>query len=314
MKAFSLLPILIAGLLLPLGAHAAARADLPKGVHRAIFLGASITHAGGFAADIEAYFISRYPERKIEFINAGLPSETVSGLSEPGHAGGAFPRPDLHERLGRVLEQTKPDLVFVADYGVNDGLYMPFDEGRFAKFKEGAQWLHDEVKKAGAQLIWIDPPTFDGKMAHNPEYEKTLAHYVAWLLARRKDGWTVIDLNGPMNAYLAEQRKTNPDYAYGSDGVHPNDFGHWFIARQVLEFLGAADIRNADSAEAMLVPNPHANEILALTKQKEETLRNAWLTATKYKRPGLPQGLPLDEATEKADQLDKQIRTLVTGG
>ena len=79
---------------------------------------------------LEAYFVTRYPGRTIEFINVGLPSETVSGLSEEGHAGGQFPRPDLHERLGRVLEQIRPDLVF-ACYGMNDGIYLPFNEERF---------------------------------------------------------------------------------------------------------------------------------------------------------------------------------------
>ena len=50
-------------------------------------------------------------------------------MSEEGHAGGKFPRPDLHERLDRALPKTKPDLVF-ACYGMNDGIYLPLDEAR----------------------------------------------------------------------------------------------------------------------------------------------------------------------------------------
>ncbi|MEI2725571.1 MAG: hypothetical protein V9H26_19255 [Verrucomicrobiota bacterium] len=49
---------------------------------------------------------------------------------------GQFPRPDLHERLGRVLEKTKPDQV-VACYGMNDGIYLPFSEERFAEVSSG---------------------------------------------------------------------------------------------------------------------------------------------------------------------------------
>ena len=82
------------------------RATLPESVHRVLFLGDSITYGGQYVSFVEAYFVTRYPERQIEFINAGLPSETVSGLSEEGHADGKFPRPDLRERLARVLEQT----------------------------------------------------------------------------------------------------------------------------------------------------------------------------------------------------------------
>ena len=79
----------------------------PK-VKRIVFLGNSITWQANYVNDVIAYLTVHYPDRHFEFINVGLPSETVSGLSEPGHAGGAFPRPDLHERLQRVLDQTRP--------------------------------------------------------------------------------------------------------------------------------------------------------------------------------------------------------------
>src|SRR5216117_2792724 len=60
---------------------------LPANVRRVLFLGDSITYAGTYVVLVETYFLTRYPGRTIEFINAGLPSETVSGLTEEGHAG-----------------------------------------------------------------------------------------------------------------------------------------------------------------------------------------------------------------------------------
>lgn len=113
-----------------------AQYQLPGSIHRIVFLGNSITYAGNYITDIEAYIITHYPQKNYEFINTGLPSETVSGLSEPGHADGKFSRPDLHERLERVLALTKPDLVFIC-YGMNDGIYLPLDSIRFQKFKDG---------------------------------------------------------------------------------------------------------------------------------------------------------------------------------
>src|SRR5262245_13658459 len=112
----------------------AAAAEIPflLGARRVVFLGDSITYSGQYIDYLEAYAVTRSPERHLEFINLGLPSETVSGLSEPGHAGGSFPRPDLHERLARVLALTQPDVV-VACYGMNDGIYYPFAEERFEK-------------------------------------------------------------------------------------------------------------------------------------------------------------------------------------
>src|SRR6476660_7128146 len=78
-----------------------------QGVHRIVFLGDSITYSGQYNEFVEAYYTTRFPTQHIEFLNLGLPSETVSGLSEDGHAGGKFPRPELRERIDRVLEKTK---------------------------------------------------------------------------------------------------------------------------------------------------------------------------------------------------------------
>src|SRR4051812_9398569 len=104
-------------------AQAATNASLAGGQH-ILFLGDSITHSGQYADYFEVGVRLRGVPGPIDYLNLGLPSETVSGLSEAGHAGGRFPRPDLHERLQRTLEKTKPDLVFVC-YGMNDGIYYP---------------------------------------------------------------------------------------------------------------------------------------------------------------------------------------------
>ena len=69
---------------------------------RIVFLGDSITAAGDFIALIEARLRLELGDDCPELINLGLPSETCTGLSEPDHP---FPRPDVHERLGRVLEK-----------------------------------------------------------------------------------------------------------------------------------------------------------------------------------------------------------------
>ena len=62
-----------------------------KHVKRILFLGDSNTYAGGYVDIVDAYLHRALPDRNIEIINIGLPSETVSGLTEPNHAGGAFP-------------------------------------------------------------------------------------------------------------------------------------------------------------------------------------------------------------------------------
>jgi lysophospholipase L1-like esterase len=288
------------------------RAGILPGAQRVVVLGDSITHSGQYVDFIEAYFVTRFPNRKVEILNVGLPSETVSGLSEPGHADGKFPRPHLHERLGRVLEQTQPDVV-LACYGMNDGIYLPFSDERFARFTNGLIRLRNKVLAAGARMIHVTPPTFDEARGKGPGYGTTLDRYAEWMLAQRGSGWEVIDVHAAMNRFLAERRKVNPNYFLASDGVHPGDEGHWLMAQAVLSHLGASDVRGAEGPKAILEGYPNAPEILKLVQQKQRVLRDAWLTATGHKRPGMPKGLSLSEAERKAAEIDARIRETLAG-
>src|SRR5258708_40308174 len=105
---FSRLALLVAVAVQFVAPRPAAAGDFLHGAKRILFLGDSITYGGQYVDRFETFLFTQYPGEKFEVINCGLPSETVSGLSEEGHAGGKFPRPDLHERLGRVLEKEKP--------------------------------------------------------------------------------------------------------------------------------------------------------------------------------------------------------------
>ncbi|BCU77861.1 SGNH/GDSL hydrolase family protein [Luteolibacter sp. LG18] len=302
--------MILVALASPLSAQTAApTAKLPEGVKRVLFLGDSITYAGQYTAYVETYFLTRDKAARYEFLDLGLPSETVSGLSEPGHAGGKFPRPDLHERLARVLPQVKPDLVF-ACYGMNDGIYLPFDETRFKAYQDGCTWLRGEVLKTGAKFASITPPVHDAVKGGKPGYNDVLTRYSDWLLSQKPTGWPVVDLHGPMTAYLEAKRKDDPAFFLAPDGVHPADEGHWVMAREILKFLGAKDVADVKSATDMAAVHPHGAEILKLVLQSENLLKDAWLTATGHQRPGMAKGLPLDQAEAKAKEIAKQIEAL----
>ncbi|HWD94776.1 MAG TPA: SGNH/GDSL hydrolase family protein [Verrucomicrobiae bacterium] len=317
------LPLFVALLCLCSPAGVAAETNaLAKlqNIHRLVFLGDSITYAGGYVADVEAYYVTRFPDRHFDFINVGLSSETVSGLSEASERN---PRPDLHERLGRVLDKTKPDLVFIC-YGMNDGIYHPPDEARLKAFQDGMKSVHEQIAATGAKIIHITPPVFDpmgakARISTNAPfgfshpfwgYNQTLDQFSEWLLAQRAAGWEVADLHSGMSRWLAEERQRDPNFSFSRDGVHPNGEGHWIMAKQILLYLGAKDVENAANASAMAASNPHGGEILKLVRQKEELLRDAWLNFCGFKLPGVKPGLPVPEAEAKAAELDKQIREL----
>jgi lysophospholipase L1-like esterase len=286
-------------------------------VHRILFLGNSITYAGTYVSDIEAYYKVHYPGSTIEFINVGLPSETVSGLSESGHAGGKFPRPDLHGRLERVLKLTKPDMVF-ACYGMNDGVYMPFDEQRFQKFKDGINWLREEVAKTGARLVHVTPPIYDELRGGKVGYAKVLDLYSDWLLEQRtKLKWEVVDVHYPMKKYLEVHRKVDKKFdidgfALATDGIHPGDVGHWIIARSILAYLGEKDVVNKADIYQALSPFSKAKDLFKLVAEEQTISKNAWLTAAGHKRPDMAVGLPLDEAKIKIDSIKSKMDTLLS--
>ncbi len=160
------------------GSSPTSAADPPPlvGVRRIVFLGDSITYSGQFIAYVEAVLRLRDPKLACEFLNLGLPSETVSGLTEPGHAGGRFPRPVLHERLNRVLVKTKPNLI-VACYGMNDGIYHPFSQARFERFKEGMRFLRERATTHRVKVLHLTPPIFDPVPIKSTTLPAGLAEY-----------------------------------------------------------------------------------------------------------------------------------------
>jgi lysophospholipase L1-like esterase len=318
----------LAGGLVCAGAPARAADTLPglEKIHRVVFVGDSITFDGVYVDNIQTYLLLRFPGSQVELINVGQSSETVSGLSEPGFAKDKFPRPDLHSRLAAILEKTKPDLV-VTSYGMNEGIYQPFDEAHFKKFRDGMGWLHETVVKSGAKVLHVTPPLFDyptlkakvldsgakGLTPFDPAYDDVLDRYSKWMVAQRQQGWVVVDVHGTMRQATAERRKTDPAYNLTRDGIHPSDAGNWLIAREILLHWGApAEISRTDSIEPLLKSQPHGDSLIGLVRQQQHLLRDAWLSEAGHLYPGHKKGLPLPEAQKHAAELDQKIRALGT--
>lgn len=294
------------------------QAALPE-ARRILSLGDSITYAGGYVQIIEAALLAQHPDTKYEVLNVGLASETVSGLSEDGHAGGKFPRPDLFERVDRVLSKTKPQLV-IACYGMNDGIYYPLSPERTQAYQDGMKKLRAKVAAIGAEIIHLTPPVFDpvpiqdkvlpaGQKEYPRPYagyDEVLTAYAQWLLDQRSAGWKVLDVHGAMTAAIAKARKDNPAFSYCKDGIHPNAEGHLVMAQPLLQDWGLKV--TADGKP----DHPNGAAIFAAIQKKQEILRDAWLTETGHKRPGVKPGLPLAEAEAKAAALDAQARELAS--
>ncbi|MEQ9411192.1 MAG: SGNH/GDSL hydrolase family protein [Fuerstiella sp.] len=296
-------------------AATAADPSFPLQAKRILFLGDSITHAGHYVADIETQLRLQGADPMPELINIGLPSETCTGLSEPDHP---FPRPDVHERLDRALQKVGPDVV-VACYGMNDGIYYPFSEERFQAYQAGIQKLIDKVHASGARLVLVTPPPFDpvplrqqeGKLlpanadryawfAIYENYDDVMKRYAAWIMQQADAVEMVVDVHTPLNEFLADRRKQNPSFHVAADGVHMNAAGHEILASAIL---------NAWGVESWEEPSA---ELRSLVSKKHSLLHNAWLSHVGHQRPGVKDGLPLQQAQTQAAELDRKIASLVT--
>ncbi|MDB4640029.1 GDSL-type esterase/lipase family protein [Pirellulaceae bacterium] len=277
---------------------------------RVIFLGDSNTYAGSYISDVDACFMNLGVN--IEFINVGLPSETCCGLSEPDHP---FPRPTVQERTDRVLEALKPNVVFVC-YGMNDGIYHPFNKVRFEKYQKGIHELIGKIKKSGAKIVLMTPPPFDplpmqkknklvGKEGKKfawfsiyEDYDLVMKKYADWIMTLDSKVDGLIDIRTPIVDFQNAKRKSNPDFTMSGDGVHFNDQCHRLIATAIVKTI-------KPDAKKILFDD----KLVSVASKKMSILRDAWLTKSKHKRPGIRAGLPIDQANAAVAKLLLDLKT-----
>jgi hypothetical protein len=187
---------------------------------------------------------------------------------------------------------------------MNDGIYMPFDEERFQRYKTGIEWLHDTLAKTGARVIHITPPVYDELLGGKAGYASVLDQYSNWLLEHRR--WEVVDIHFPMKKFLEEHRKADSGFALTKDGIHPGEVGHWLMAQQLLLYLGEKDVVRFGSIKEAVAP-----EVLSLVEERQSIMKDAWLTLTGHQRPGMKTGLPMEEARAKANEIEGKLRGLL---
>ncbi|QEL16319.1 SGNH/GDSL hydrolase family protein [Limnoglobus roseus] len=266
---------------------------------RVVVLGDSNTQAGGYVAFTTYYLEKLHPEKSFDILGLGLASETLSGLSENGHAGGKFPRPCLFERLGRVLDKAKPEVVF-ACYGINDGIYQPLDTARSAAFQKGVTTLIEQCQKAGVKrLFLVTPPIYDhAPKTGEADYDAVMAAYAKWETELKAPGVTIIDLHTAMRK--ARAARAEP---FAKDSVHYGDDGHLLVARTILAAVG---VTPPEETAATVKADP----LFKLVERKRALRSAAWMKHVGYTRETTVAPQPLGTAEADAAKVQGQIDTL----
>ena len=287
--------ILLSFLVMPM-----ANADhhLLENNRRILVLGDSITQGGHYVHYLDAWLVKKFPNRRYEVINAGVSSETISGLSEKGHAGGRFPRPCLFERLERVLAKTRPQLI-IACYGMNCGIYQPLDPQRSARFQNGHLRLRAAAKQYGAEILHVTPPIFDNHYKHGFDYNSVLTAYSKWMAQQTDSGWLVADLHTFMSQKIAAEKTKDKKFTVQRDRVHPNKQGHWIMAQSIISYFGDTNVSKFDNGGQLL-----AKKNMNAVVKRSIAFQKAIHAETKPLRPGVPQGGTLSSARELAKTLE----------
>lgn len=201
-------------------------------------LGDSITHGGSYHREVEVFYVTRFPESKLEVINCGIGGDRASGALR---------------RLSWDCLDHKPTVVSVM-LGMNDvnrNLYdasnIPSSQLEALKgeangaYRTNMATLTSLITNSGARLILITPSIFDDtgqlKATNKPGCAAALsrfAHEVESLAAQR--GALLVDFNGPMTTINTAVQKTNASASIvGPDRVHPGPVGHFVMAYEFLK-------------------------------------------------------------------------------
>ncbi|MEC3906267.1 SGNH/GDSL hydrolase family protein [Tamlana sp. 2201CG12-4] len=291
--------------------------QLPLHNKKVLILGNSITQNGQYVDFMEYYLRKHYPEQALDIISIGLSSETVSGDSEQDHP---FPRPCIHTRLDDALTATTPDLV-LACYGMNDGIFSAKGDARFNNYKKGIKDLKTKVENTGAKLILLTPTPFDPdpvkhRVAKDNEpqsykrpyynYNQVLKGYADWLTGL--NGTKTIDLHSYLSTKLEALKTKYPDSTFIPDAVHPDQSGHFYMAKKVLQDLYPEIIITDPTSE---INSLKKDSLFVLVSKRRQIRSDGWRNYIGYSRGKVVKSNDIAPTITEVNTLDIKIRELL---
>jgi lysophospholipase L1-like esterase len=200
-----------------------------------VFAGDSITDCGrrdtaaplgnGYVRLATELITTRYPERNINYVNAGISGNTVQNLRDRWSDDVLFHKPDwvsvkigindLHRTLAQTAETTPPD-VYETTY----------------------RGILQRTKDSGAKLILIDPFYISTESNADSFRKKVLDFLPEYLSIVEKLAKEFDALHVRTHDLFVEQLKYRPADYFCPEPVHPYASGHLVIALGLLEVLG----------------------------------------------------------------------------
>ncbi|UCS93367.1 SGNH/GDSL hydrolase family protein [Echinicola marina] len=246
------------------------------------FVGNSITEAGYYETYIWLYYMTHFPDRRIEIRNVGIGGD-VSG--------------QINDRLESDALALDPDAVVIT-FGMNDTGYFEYNwdnpdkfaDERVEKSYKDFQGIIDQLKAAPKlrKIIMSSSPydeTMENENNHFPGKSKAMERIVAFQKEEaEKQDWDFVDLYYPMEAINLKGQKEDPAFTItGPDRIHPGNGGHLVMAYLFLKAQGL----EAPVAEINLDP-----ESSSIIKEENATISNLKVEGEKLSFEYLAKSLP----------------------
>ena len=259
---------------------------------RVCFVGDSITHSGRFQKYVIACYRKNFPASKVEFYNCGI-------------AGG-----NLKNTLAIYNEDIdiySPTHI-VLMIGVNDSrrgrLENDADAERYEKiveayekYKRNIEEVYLLTKEKGVELILCTPAPYD-------EYQKTdspvlrggyalMLGYAAFIREFAKEnGIALCDYHAAMTKAM------QGEVLYSTDRVHPNDRGHFYMAKAFL------DSQNLELCDDMDI-SADIEEWYALTQKIRDVVTAEFFASPDYLK--MTDEERFDAVRSQVERIDKGL-------
>lgn len=240
--------LIIIALCLLMGIHGIHSQGIPvfKKGERVAFVGNSITCGGHYHSYIWLYYMTRFPDRRIDIFNEGVGGDVARQMSL---------------RLDKVFEH-QPTVVTLS-FGMNDTGYMdytlPENETTGRQNVETScndyRAIEDAYKKyPKIQKVLIGSSPYDETSRFNkvpfPGKNKLIQDISDFLKERAQTNkWGYVDFNRPMTEINKREQQSDSTFTLcGGDRVHPTTDGHLVMAYLFLQAQGLTNKPIADVA------------------------------------------------------------------
>lgn len=199
---------------------------------RVCFLGDSITHNNDYVSHIAAYYHENLKDRNVNFYNCGVSGGHVSTL--------------LSNFEDDIMAHNPTHAVIMI--GINDSGrgYLSWERNSeryemicnaFEIYKKNLSELCRKLSEKGVEIIMCTPTPYDEYQISEteplPGGFALLSEYAQYVRAfAREKGYAVCDYHTYISKIAQTEKIINPDR------VHPNEYGHYHMAKCFLAFQG----------------------------------------------------------------------------